>query len=110
MGADAPANGENVNAERRPAVPARPALRRARSTPTGNADCEAGQRGYLERNAAGFYADSNVQDRPATPRTPGDQGPTYDRPRARARRRDVHARSPRPAPYTAMPASASGER
>ncbi len=42
--------------------------------PDGNADCEAGQRGYLKRLATGFPADRNyVLDA----RTPGAQGPTF---------------------------------
>ncbi len=40
----------------------------------GNADCEAGQRGYLERQATFAPEDLNVVVDPATP---GNQGPTY---------------------------------
>lgn len=43
-------------------------------TPTGAADCESGQRGYLDRLATGFAADLNIV---VDPRTPGAQGPTF---------------------------------
>jgi virulence factor Mce-like protein len=42
--------------------------------PQGNADCEAGQRGYLERLATGFPAHMNIV---VDPSTPGSQGPTF---------------------------------
>jgi virulence factor Mce-like protein len=40
----------------------------------GNADCEAGQRGYVQRAATGFPANLNIA---IDTRTPGNQGPTY---------------------------------
>jgi hypothetical protein len=43
-------------------------------TPTGEADCESGQRGYLERLATGYPPNYNIV---VDPRTPGAQGPTY---------------------------------
>ena len=73
MGADEPANGHEVTSGQR-AVPARRPVRRTRSRPTARADCEAGQRGYLERNAR-FYDKRFKIDQDA--RTPGAQGPTY---------------------------------
>jgi virulence factor Mce-like protein len=42
--------------------------------PAGNADCESGQRGYLDRLATGFPADKNIV---VDSRTPGSQGPTF---------------------------------
>ena len=42
--------------------------------PEGNADCEAGQRGYLERLATGFPANMNIV---LDSSTPGSQGPTF---------------------------------
>ena len=48
----------------------------------GNADCEIGQRGYLQRVAAGAPSDLNIA---VDPHTPGDQGTTYTgRPRVPA--------------------------
>ncbi|HEV2059080.1 MAG TPA: hypothetical protein VGR11_06970, partial [Solirubrobacteraceae bacterium] len=40
----------------------------------GNADCEAGQRGYLERLATGWPEKFKIV---IDPRTPGSQGPTF---------------------------------
>jgi len=42
--------------------------------PAGNADCEGGQRGYLERLATGFPANMNIV---LDSSTPGSQGPTF---------------------------------
>jgi virulence factor Mce-like protein len=43
-------------------------------TPTGQADCESGQRGYLDRLASGYPSNLDIV---VDPRTPGAQGPTY---------------------------------
>jgi virulence factor Mce-like protein len=43
-------------------------------TPTGEADCESGQRGYLDRLATGYPSNLKIV---VDPRTPGAQGPTY---------------------------------
>jgi len=40
----------------------------------GSADCESGQRGYVQRQAAGFPSDLNIA---VDTRTPGAQGPTF---------------------------------
>ena len=40
----------------------------------GNADCESGQRGYLDRLATGYPQNLKIV---LDPRTPGEQGPTY---------------------------------
>jgi len=72
MGADEPANGERViegNAQFAQNQPYAAAI-----TPTGEADCETGQRGWLERNAAGLDPHYRVN---LNPRTPGVQGPTF---------------------------------
>jgi virulence factor Mce-like protein len=71
MGADEPANGgpgegTKQYAQNQPYA--------AAITPTGEADCETGQRGWLERNAAGLPANYRVN---LNPRTPGVQGPTF---------------------------------
>jgi hypothetical protein len=48
----------------------------------GNADCESGQRGYVERAATGYPANLKIA---VDTRTPGAQGPTYKgRPRVPA--------------------------
>ena len=82
-----PANGEERRAGQQ-AVPARASPYGAAITPDGNADCETGQRGYLERNAA-LRPDrtSTIDQRRAHARRPG---PDLHGPRARARGRDVH--------------------
>jgi hypothetical protein len=43
-------------------------------TPDGKADCETGQRGWLERNAKGLDGKYRAN---LNPRTPGAQGPTF---------------------------------
>ena len=63
-------------------------------TPDGRADCEAGQRGYVERNAR-FYAEAST--RSTGPAHAGRPGPDLHGPRARAEGRDVHGRARRPA-------------
>ena len=71
MGADEPANGKHAVgaqqfAQNQPYA--------AAITPNGKADCETGQRGWLERNAAGLDPQYRVN---LNPRTPGVQGPTF---------------------------------
>ena len=75
-------------------------------TPDGRADCEAGQRGYLERNARFYPKKYKIDQRPADARRPGAD---LHGPRARAEGRDVHRR-PRDRPVLDMAPSASGER
>jgi virulence factor Mce-like protein len=43
-------------------------------TPSGAADCESGQRGYLDRLAKDYPSNLHIV---VDPRTPGAQGPTY---------------------------------
>jgi hypothetical protein len=51
-------------------------------TPSGAADCESGQRGYLDRLAKDYPSNLHIV---VDPRTPGAQGPTYKgRPRVPA--------------------------
>ena len=73
IGADEPANGEEVIEGNTQYLHGQPYG--AAVTPDGRADCEAGQRGYLERNAALRRQAASRSSR--TPRTPGAQGPTY---------------------------------
>jgi phospholipid/cholesterol/gamma-HCH transport system substrate-binding protein len=71
MGADEPANGKAAVGTQQFAQnqPYGAAI-----TPDGRADCETGQRGWLERNAAGLDPQYRVN---LNPRTPGAQGPTF---------------------------------
>jgi virulence factor Mce-like protein len=72
MGADEPANGEGSvegNAQFAQNQPYAAAI-----TPDGRADCETGQRGWVERNAGGLDEKYRVN---LNPRTPGAQGPTF---------------------------------
>jgi ABC-type transporter Mla subunit MlaD len=71
MGADEPANGRNAKGTQQFAQnqPYGAAI-----TPDGRADCETGQRGWLERNAGGLDQQYRVN---LNPRTPGAQGPTF---------------------------------
>ena len=104
MGATAPANGENVKQGNKQYLHGDPYG--AAITPDGRADCEAGQRGYLENNAR-FYDDKYKIDQDA--RTPGAQGPTYTgRPRVPAG--ETFTSIPETGPYATMPQSSSGER
>jgi virulence factor Mce-like protein len=71
MGADEPANGgagvgTKQYAQNQPYA--------AAITPDGRADCETGQRGWVERNAGGLDPKYRVS---LNPRTPGVQGPTF---------------------------------
>jgi hypothetical protein len=72
MGADEPANGKNVLEGPQQFAQNQPYA--AAITPDGRADCETGQRGWLQRNAGGLDAKYQVN---LNPRTPGVQGPTF---------------------------------
>ena len=88
MGADEPANGEGSiegNAQWAQNQPFAAAI-----TPDGRADCETGQRGWVERNAGGLDEKYRVN---LNPRTPGVQGPTFK----------GDARVPEGQTYTAAP-------
>jgi ABC-type transporter Mla subunit MlaD len=104
MGADLPANGNEVrtgNAQFLHGPPYAAAITR-----DGRADCEAGQRGFLQRNAR-FYPKEFKIDQDA--RTPGAQGPTFKgRPRVPAG--ETYTNVPQTGDYADMPASSSGER
>jgi phospholipid/cholesterol/gamma-HCH transport system substrate-binding protein len=95
LGAARPANGENV-------ISGTPAHLHNQPYPAaidrnGNADCEAGQRGYPERLAT--YAPPNMKIA-SDPHTPGNQGPTFTG-RARVLPGQTFSRSPQQGP--AMP-------
>ena len=72
MGADEPANGEGVQ-EGTPQY-AQDQPYGAAVAPDGRADCEAGQRGFVERDARFFPSKYKIA---RDPRSPGLQGPTF---------------------------------
>ena len=72
MGADEPANGKGATLGAQQFAQNQPYA--AAITPDGRADCETGQRGWLQRNAAGLDPKYQVN---LNPRTPGAQGPTF---------------------------------
>ena len=65
-------------------------------TPDGRADCEAGQRGYLERNAR--FDDKTLQDRSGRRARRARQGPTFTG-RARVPEGQTFTASPETGPY-----------
>lgn len=104
MGATEPANGEEVregNAQNLQSQTYGAAI-----TPDGRADCEAGQRGYLERNARFQESRQKVNQ---DPRTPGAQGTTFSG-RERVPEGQTFTAIPETGPYSKIPASESGER
>jgi virulence factor Mce-like protein len=78
FGAPLPANGGSVDPIQRALTGDAAAFHGqeygAAVTPTGEADCESGQRGYLDRLASGYPSNLHIV---VEPRTPGAQGPTY---------------------------------
>jgi hypothetical protein len=102
MGATAPANGEEVTEGNAAFLQAQDYG--AAITPDGRADCEAGQRGYLERNAR-FAPDEFLIAR--DPRTPGVQGPTWTG-RPRVPEGQTFSDRPETGPYSTMPTSELG--
>ena len=104
MDADQPASGNEVKSGNKQFLHGDPYG--AAVTPDGRADCEAGQRGYLERNAR-FYDKQFKIEQDA--RTPGAQGPTY-KGRARVPAGETFSATPETGPYAAMSPSSSGER
>jgi virulence factor Mce-like protein len=104
MGASEPANGEEVREGNAAFLHGNPYG--AAITPDGRADCEAGQRGYMERNAR-FYDKKFKIEQDA--RTPGAQGPTYTG-RPRVPEGQTYTHIPETGPYSLIPASESGER
>jgi virulence factor Mce-like protein len=104
MEATRPANGENVkfgNAQYAHNQPYAAAV-----DANGNADCEAGQRGWVQRQARYFPKDLQVA---LDPRTPGLQGPTFTG-LAKVPPGETFTSRPETGPYAAMPASESGDR
>ena len=87
MGADEPANGQGAKEGAQQFAQNQPYA--AAITPDGRADCETGQRGWLERNAGGLDAKYQRQPQPAHARR---AGPDLQGQAARARGPDVHRR------------------
>jgi hypothetical protein len=73
IGAKRPANGEPVVSG--PAVYHHTNVYSAAVDRAGNADCESGQRGFVEKLTA-YNTDKNLKI-VVDPHTPGDQGPTF---------------------------------
>jgi virulence factor Mce-like protein len=98
MGADEPANGRNAlgtpqYAQDQPYG--------AAVTPDGRADCEAGQRGYTERQARFFPKEYRIA---RDPRSPGLQGPTFTG-RTRVPAGETFTAEPETGPYAETPRS-----
>jgi virulence factor Mce-like protein len=103
MGADEPANGKGAAGTQQFAQnqPYGAAI-----TPDGRADCETGQRGWLERNAAGLDPQYRVN---LNPRTPGAQGPTFTG-APRVPKGQTFTAVPETGDYTRIGASEAGGR
>jgi virulence factor Mce-like protein len=99
MGANEPANGKEV-LEGTPQF-AQDQPYGAAIAPDGRADCEAGQRGWVEREAR-FYDPQYKIAR--DPRSPGLQGPTFAG-RSRVPAGQTYTAQPETGPYADMPGS-----
>jgi virulence factor Mce-like protein len=104
MGATGPANGDGVKHGNAQYLQGQ--VYGAAVTDDGRADCEAGQRGFLERQARGADKKYLVA---RDPRTPGAQGPTYAG-RARVPEGQTFTSDPETGPYSQMPPSETGGR
>jgi virulence factor Mce-like protein len=98
QGADEPANGKNALGT---AQYAQDQPYAAAVAPDGRADCEAGQRGFVERQARFFPKQYKIA---RDPRSPGLQGPTFTG-RPRVPRGETFTAEPETGPYAAMPGS-----
>jgi hypothetical protein len=99
MGADEPANGEGVQ-EGTPQY-AQDQPYGAAVAPDGRADCEAGQRGFVERQARFFPSKYKIA---RDPRSRGLQGPTFTG-RPRVPRGQTFTAEPETGEYADMPRS-----
>jgi virulence factor Mce-like protein len=104
MEAKRPANGENVKQGNAQFAHDQPYA--AAVDEQGNADCEAGQRGWVQRQARFFPKDLQIA---RDPRTPGLQGPTFTG-LAKVPPGQTFTSRPETGPYKDMPASESGDR
>jgi hypothetical protein len=98
MGADEPANGEHAagTPQYGQDQPYGAAV-----APDGRADCEAGQRGFVERQARFFPSRYHVA---RDPRSPGLQGPTFTG-RPRVPKGETFTAEPQTGPYADTPRS-----
>jgi virulence factor Mce-like protein len=99
MGADEPANGKGV-------IDGAPQYGQdqpygAAIGPDGSADCEAGQRGFVERQARFFPKQYKIT---RDPRSAGLQGATFTG-RARVPKGQTYTAEPETGPYSRMPSS-----
>jgi phospholipid/cholesterol/gamma-HCH transport system substrate-binding protein len=99
MGADEPANGKRV-------IEGTPQYGQdqpygAAIAPDGRADCEAGQRGFVERDARFFPEQYKIA---RDPRSPGLQGSTFTG-RPRVPKGQTFTSEPETGPYSEMPRS-----
>ena len=104
MGATEPANGEELREGNAAFLQGQAYV--AAVAPDGRADCEAGQRGYLERNAR--FQDKKFRTN-QDPRTPGLQGPTFTG-RERVPEGQTFTAVPETGPYKDIPESEVGGR
>jgi hypothetical protein len=95
MGADEPANGKNATGTPQYGQdqPYGAAI-----APDGRADCEAGQRGFVERQARYFPKQYKIA---RDPRSPGLQGPTFTG-RARVPKGETFTAEPETGPYSEL--------
>jgi ABC-type transporter Mla subunit MlaD len=98
MGASEPANGKNAAGT---AQFAQDQPYGAAIAPDGRADCEAGQRGYVERQARFFPKQFHIA---RDPHSPGLQGPTF-RGRSRVPKGETFTAEPETGYYANMPRS-----
>jgi virulence factor Mce-like protein len=103
MGATRPANGQDVQEGTPQYGQDQPYA--AAIDAQGRADCETGQRGYIERQALGYPSEYRIA---RDPRTPGLQGPTYTgRPHVPAGQTFTH--KPETSLYSQMGRSETGD-
>jgi hypothetical protein len=104
MGANAPANGKNVREGNAAWAQDQPFARAV--SDSGEADCEAGQRGWLERNAKGMPPEFKIA---LDARSPGLQGPTF-KGQPRVPEGQTFTALPETSVYSPYPVSEIGER
>jgi virulence factor Mce-like protein len=104
MGANAPANGTNVQEGDAQFFQGPPYGRAI--TDDGRADCESGQRGFITREAKNLPKEFKIH---ADPRSPGAQGTTFMG-RPRVPEGQTFTAIPETGPYASIPESESGEK
>jgi virulence factor Mce-like protein len=104
MGATRPANGQGVQRGNAQFLQG-PVYTRA-ITDGGAADCEQGQRGFIQRLARYVPKNYNIH---VDPRSPGVQGPTFTG-RSKVPAGETFTPLPETGPYRDLPTSENGER